>query len=354
MGGGVELALACRYRVAVDQPGTRFALPEVMLGILPGWGGVKRLPRLVGTTAALAMLLAGRAVDARRAKRLGLVDEAVPPRIQDNAARMMVLEAPRPRTLPLFQRLMNSGLVRPLVVHLARRELASRASPDHYPAPYAILELWRRYDGDPFAPRPEDPASVIGLLEGDTARNLIRIFFLQERLKSLGKDSDFKAQHVHVVGAGVMGGDIAAWCAMRGLTVTLQDQSAERLAPAMKRATELFKRRLRDKSRIRDALDRLIPDVAGDGARRAGDARRGGHCVRHGDGADRAGRYGGPRHLPRGGQGIGGRKRRTPEKTRGTRRRGKSRQENRPRLLRVAERQGAQRRRARRHARTHR
>ena len=269
MGGGVELALACRYRVAVDQPGTRFALPEVMLGILPGWGGVKRLPRLVGPTAALDMLLTGRAVDARRAKRLGLVDEAVPPRIQENAARMMVLEAPRPRTLPLFQRLMNSGPMRPLVVHLARRGLASRASPDHYPAPYAILELWRRYDGDPFAPRPEDPASVIGLLEGDTARNLIRIFFLQERLKSLGKDSDFKAQHVHVVGAGVMGGDIAAWCAMRGLTVTLQDQSAERLAPAMKRATELFKRRLRDKSRIRDALDRLIPDVAGDGARHA-------------------------------------------------------------------------------------
>src|SRR5256886_1195055 len=229
MGGGVELALACRYRVAVDQPGTRFALPEVMLGILPGWGGVKRLPRIVGPTAALDMLLTGRAVDARRARRLGLVDEAVPPRIQDNTARMMVLEAPRPRTLPLFQRLMNSGPMRPLVVRLARKQLASRASPDHYPAPYAILELWRRYDGDPFAPRPEDPASVIGLLEGDTARNLIRIFFLQERLKSLGKDSDFKAQHVHVVGAGVMGGDIAAWCAMRGLTVTLQDQSAERL-----------------------------------------------------------------------------------------------------------------------------
>ncbi|TMH15691.1 MAG: crotonase [Betaproteobacteria bacterium] len=269
MGGGVELALACRYRVAVDQPGTRFALPEVMLGILPGWGGVKRLPRLVGPTAALDMLLTGRAVDARRAKRLGLVDEAVPPRIQENAARMMVLEAPRSRRLPLVQRLMNSALMRPLVVHLARKQLASRASPDHYPAPYAILELWRKYDGDPFAPRPEDPASVIGLLEGDTARNLIRIFFLQERLKSLGKDSAFKAQHVHVVGAGVMGGDIAAWCAMRGLAVTLQDQSPERLAPAMKRAAELFKRRLREKSRIRDALDRLTPDAAGDGARRA-------------------------------------------------------------------------------------
>ena len=269
MGGGVELALACRYRIAVDQPGTRFALPEVMLGILPAWGGVKRLPRLVGPTAALDMLLTGRAVDAKRARRMGLVDAAVPPRIQENSARMMMLEAPPPRKLPLLQRLMASAPMRSIVAAMARKQVAKRASPDHYPAPYAILELWRRFDGDPFAPRPEDPASVIGLVEGDTARNLIRIFFLQERMKSLAKDSDFKAERVHVIGAGVMGGDIAAWCAMRGLTVTLQDQSPERIAPAMKRAADLFKRRLRDKPRIRDALDRLIPDVAGDGARRA-------------------------------------------------------------------------------------
>jgi 3-hydroxyacyl-CoA dehydrogenase/enoyl-CoA hydratase/3-hydroxybutyryl-CoA epimerase len=269
MGGGLELALACRYRIAVDQPGTRFALPEVMLGILPGWGGVMRLPRLVGPTAALDMLLTGRAVDARRARRMGLVDAAVPPRIQENSARMMVLEAPRPSKPSLVQRLMSSAPLRPLVAAMARKQVAARASPDHYPAPYAIIDLWQRYDGDPFAPRPEDPASVIGLVEGDTARNLIRIFFLQERMKSLAKDSDFKAARVHVIGAGVMGGDVAAWCAMRGLTVTLQDQSPERIAPAMKRAAELFKRRLRDKPRIRDALDRLIPDVAGDGARHA-------------------------------------------------------------------------------------
>jgi 3-hydroxyacyl-CoA dehydrogenase/enoyl-CoA hydratase/3-hydroxybutyryl-CoA epimerase len=269
MGGGVELALACRYRIAVDQPGTRFALPEVMLGIMPAWGGVMRLPRLVGPAAALDMLLTGRAADAKRARRMGLVDAAVPPRIQENSARMMLVEAPRPRRLPLLQRFMGWGPMRSIVAGMARKQVAARASPDHYPAPYAILELWRQFDGDPFAPRPEDPASVVGLVEGDTARNLIRIFFLQERMKALAKDSDFKASRVHVVGAGVMGGDIAAWCAMRGLTVTLQDQSPERIAPAMKRAAELFKRRLRDKPRIRDALDRLIPDVAGDGARHA-------------------------------------------------------------------------------------
>jgi 3-hydroxyacyl-CoA dehydrogenase/enoyl-CoA hydratase/3-hydroxybutyryl-CoA epimerase len=269
MGGGLELALACRHRIAVDQPGTRFALPEVMLGILPGWGGVMRLPRVVGPTAALDMMMTGRSVDARRAKRMGLVDASVPPRVMENSARIMALEAPAPHKLPFLQSLMNSGALRGIVASMARRQLAAKARREHYPAPYAILDLWQKYDGDPFAPPAGDPASVATLAEGDTARNLIRIFFLQERMKSLGKESDFEARHVHVIGAGVMGGDIAAWCAMRGLTVTLQDQNAKALAPAMKRAQALFKWRLRDTRRVRDAADLLIPDVAGDGAHRA-------------------------------------------------------------------------------------
>ena len=269
MGGGLELALACRYRIAVDQPGTRFALPEVMLGILPGWGGVMRLPRVVGPTAALDMMMTGRSVDARRAKRMGLADASVPPRVMDNSARIMALEAPPQKKLPVLQSLMNLPLLRPLVASMARKQLAARVQREHYPAPYAILELWQKYDGDPFAPPAGDPASVATLVEGNTARNLIRIFFLQERMKSLGKESGFEARHVHVIGAGVMGGDVAAWCAMHGLTVTLQDQNAGALAPAMKRAHALFKRRLRDQRLIRDAADRLIPDIAGDGARRA-------------------------------------------------------------------------------------
>jgi len=268
MGGGLELALACRYRVAVDEPGTRFALPEVMLGILPGWGGVMRLPRIVGPSAALDMMMTGRAVDARRAKRMGLVDASVPTRVMDNSARIMVLEAPKPRELPLKDRLMN-GPLKPLVAKLARRQLEKKARREHYPAPYAILELWLKHDGDPFGPHKDDPASVAYLAQHPTTRSLIRIFGLQERMKSLGKESDFAAKRVHVVGAGTMGGDIAAVCAMRGLTVTLQDQSPERLAPAMKRAAELFRKRVRDKLRARDAMDRLIPDVAGDGARHA-------------------------------------------------------------------------------------
>jgi 3-hydroxyacyl-CoA dehydrogenase / enoyl-CoA hydratase / 3-hydroxybutyryl-CoA epimerase len=267
MGGGTELSLACRYRVALDDPKVRIALPEVMLGIMPVWHGVQWLPKLVGPGPAFDMLLTGKSLDAKRAKRIGLVDQAVPLRILENTARMVTLEDRGRRQPPLLQQLMLS--MRGLVVAQARKQVAKKAKREHYPAPYAILELWQKYDGDPFAAARDPSCSIESLITHPTARNLIRIFFLQERLKGLGKAADFTPQHVHIVGAGVMGGDIAAICAMRGLRVTLQDTAPERIAPAVKRAAELFKRRLRDARRERDALDRLIPDVSGAGARHA-------------------------------------------------------------------------------------
>jgi 3-hydroxyacyl-CoA dehydrogenase / enoyl-CoA hydratase / 3-hydroxybutyryl-CoA epimerase len=269
LGGGMELALACRYRVAVDEPSTRLGLPEVMLGIVPGWGGIKRLPRLTGAPAALDMLLTGRTVDARRARKLGIADECVPPRIMDNTARGMLLQQPPRRRVPFPLSLTLNPLVRPLIAAQARKQVASRARREHYPAPHAILDIWVKHDGDPLAAAPSDPASIAHLLQSPTARNLIRVFKLQERLKAFGKQGESAIRHVHVVGAGTMGGDIAAWCALRGLTVTLQDQNAERLAPAIGRAAKLFADRLRDPLRARDAFDRLVPDVAGDGVARA-------------------------------------------------------------------------------------
>lgn len=268
MGGGVEMSLACRYRVALDDPKTRFALPEVMLGILPAWHGVQWLPRLVGPAAALDMLLTGRSVDARRAKRIGLVDQAVPLRILENTARMVTLEAPPRKNLSFLEKLLL-GPLRGVVVANARKQVAKKARREHYPAPYAILELWHKYDGDPFAAAHDPACSIEALFAHPTTKNLIRIFFLQERMKALAKGVRFEPRQVHVVGAGVMGGDIAAVCAMRGLTVTLQDTSAERIAPAVKRAARLFERRMRDARRVRDALDRLVPDLTGDGARHA-------------------------------------------------------------------------------------
>jgi 3-hydroxyacyl-CoA dehydrogenase/enoyl-CoA hydratase/3-hydroxybutyryl-CoA epimerase len=268
MGGGLELALACTYRVALDDPKTRFAFPEVMLGIWPSWHGLQWLPKLVGPSAALDMILSGRALDARRAKKIGLATEAAPLRVLENTARAVTLEARAPRKLRLIDRLML-GVGRGFVASQARKQVAKRARREHYPAPYAILEAWVKYDGDPFAAQDDPACSLAALFDHPTTRNLIRIFFLQERMKGLAKGVDFKARHVHVIGAGVMGGDIAAVCAMRGITVTLQDTSPERLAPAVKRAAELFGKRLRDARRVRDALDRLIPDVAGAGAARA-------------------------------------------------------------------------------------
>jgi 3-hydroxyacyl-CoA dehydrogenase/enoyl-CoA hydratase/3-hydroxybutyryl-CoA epimerase len=269
LGGGLELAMACRYRVAVDAPSTRMGLPEVMLGIVPGWGGIKRLPRLVGAPAALDLLLTGKTIDARRAKRLGLVDEAVPVRIADNAVAGMIRALPPPRRLSWPLSLTLNPLARRIVAASAAKKVRARARPEHYPAPYTILALFARFDGDALAPPADDPASMQALLHAPDFGNLIRVYTLQERLKALGKESDFKARHVHVIGAGTMGGDIAAWCALRGFTVTLQDQDAARLAPAMGRAAKLFADRLRDPRRVRDASDRLVPDVAGDGIARA-------------------------------------------------------------------------------------
>ena len=265
LGGGLELALACRYRIVVDEPSTRMALPEVMLGIVPGWGGMKRLPELVGPAAALDLMLTGKGVDAKRAQRLGLADECVPPRVMENAARMLVVSRRPRRRLPLMQRLLN-GPLKAVVAGQARKQAARRARPQHYPAPYAIIDIWARHGGNALAAERE-MASIFG---SQTAKNLVRVFFLQERLKGFGKDSDFVPRRVHVVGAGVMGGDIAAWCALRGMTVTLQDQSVERIAPAIARANKLYEKKLRgDKRQVRFTLDRLIADPQGHGAAHA-------------------------------------------------------------------------------------
>ncbi|HMV05703.1 MAG TPA: 3-hydroxyacyl-CoA dehydrogenase NAD-binding domain-containing protein [Accumulibacter sp.] len=264
LGGGLELALACRYLLVVDEPATRLGLPEVMLGIVPGWGGMLRLPERIGPQAALDMMLTGKTVDAQKARRLGLADDLVPPRVMTQAAAMLVVADQARRRPALLQRVL-AGPLRQLVARGARRQVARRARPEHYPAPYAIIDLWARHQGNALAA----PELIDTIVRSPTARNLVRVFFLQERLKAFAKGSDFSAQRVHIVGAGVMGGDIAAWCALRGLTVTLQDQGIERIAPALQRAYAAWSRRIRDERELRRVLDRLIPDPDGNGARQA-------------------------------------------------------------------------------------
>jgi 3-hydroxyacyl-CoA dehydrogenase/enoyl-CoA hydratase/3-hydroxybutyryl-CoA epimerase len=264
IGGGMELALACRYIVTVDDPGTKLALPEVMLGIMPGWGGMKRLPERVAPPEALDMMLSGRNIDAVKAKRMGLADLCVPPRVAEVSARGLILSGRPRKPRPLLHRLMN-GPLKSFVAGQARTQVAKRARPEHYPAPYAIIDCWAKHDGNALA----SPELLDPIVRSPTAKNLVRVFFLQDRLKAFGKESAVAARRLHVVGAGVMGGDIAAVAAMRGLTVTLQDQSLERVAAAIGRAGKLYERRIKDKLRRRAALDRLIPDPEGHGAAHA-------------------------------------------------------------------------------------
>jgi 3-hydroxyacyl-CoA dehydrogenase/enoyl-CoA hydratase/3-hydroxybutyryl-CoA epimerase len=226
------------------------------------------LPQRVGPQVALDLMLTGKSLDAKKAKRLGLADDCVPPRVMDDAARVLLLSNMPRRPLSLLQRLLNGPLKR-MVASGAKKQVARRARPEHYPAPYAIIELWAKHNGNALAA----PELVDRIVRSPTARNLLRVFFLQERLKGFGKGSDaadrFEAKHVHVVGAGVMGGDIAAWCARRGLTVTLQDREMARIAPALQRAYAAWGKRIKDRLQLRNAMDRLIPDPEGHGAARA-------------------------------------------------------------------------------------
>ena len=265
LGGGMELALACRYRLVVDEPGTKLGLPEVMLGIFPGWGGMKRLPEVAGPQVALDLMLTGKTLDARRAKTFGIADLCVAPRVMEASARGLVLSGKPAAKVSGMKALMNSWPLKNVVASQALKQVAKKARPEHYPAPYAIVDIWAKYDGNAL----KAPELLDRIIQSTTARNLVRVFFLQERLKGFGKESDFKAQHVHVIGAGVMGGDIATWCALRGMTVTLQDQTLERIAPAIGRAGKLFKRRIRKPLEARAAMDRLIPDPEGHGVARA-------------------------------------------------------------------------------------
>ena len=270
LGGGTELSLACDYIIATDDKKTKLGLPEIKLGIFPGYGGTVRSIKRCGPMAAMGFMLTGRMLTARVAKKLGLIDEVVPVRQLKNAAVRFVKTKPQHKKLGLVQRLANSAILRPLVASQMRKQVAKKAKQEHYPAPYKLIDLWQNHIADPERMLVEEAKTVAGLATSDTARNLVRVFFLQEKLKAQGKQIEYKAQHVHVIGGGIMGGDIASWCAIQGYSVTVQDQSPEQLAKTMQRAHVSFKKKFkRDRRSIRDANDRLIPDHKGHGINKA-------------------------------------------------------------------------------------
>lgn len=266
MGGGTELALACRFRIAADDESTRIGLPEIRLGIFPGWGGSARLPHLIGATAALDLMLSGRAVRPDEALRLGLVDRLAPPETLLEAAGELARKGVvRPLRRRLWARLSNAWPLRPMLAFAIRRRLREKVRREHYPAPYKLIDTWRRHGGDPARMARAERRAVAELAATPTARNLVRVYFLQERLKGLGGKRAHGIARVHVIGAGVMGGDIAAWAALRGFAVSLQDREARLVEAALGRAGQLFAKRLRDEARRNEALGRLRADVDGEG-----------------------------------------------------------------------------------------
>ncbi|MGH8187619.1 MAG: 3-hydroxyacyl-CoA dehydrogenase NAD-binding domain-containing protein [Steroidobacteraceae bacterium] len=265
LGGGLEVALACRYRVAIDDPGVTLGFPEVQLGVHPGFGGTVRSVQLAGPIAALDLMLTGRSIRPKQALAMGLVDRLAPAGQLETIAKQVALQPPRPRTQSLVQRLLNLAPLRPVLAGRMRAQVVKRARIDHYPAPHALIELWQRHGAKGDEAYEAEARSMAHLLCTPTSRNLVRVFFLQDRLKSAGKSSTWAFSHVHVVGAGVMGGDIASWCAARGLSVSLQDRALEYVAPAIERARKFFEKRYPDPTKREQVMARLNADVEGRG-----------------------------------------------------------------------------------------
>ena len=268
LGGGLELAMACTYRIALENPKPVIGLPEVQLGLHPGFGGTVRSVRIAGVRAAMQVMLTGKPIRVDKARAQGFVDRIVSPDNWKQAAREILASGQPKQSAPFLDKLLNLAICRPLVSRTLIRQVAARARKEHYPSPYAMIALWKKYGAsqDSFA---AEARSFAELMVGSTSRNLVRVFFLQNRLKSQGGKPETPIEHVHVVGAGVMGGDIAAWCALRGLQVTLQDREQQYIDPAMQRAAKLFSKRIRDANDRAAASDRIVPDVAGEGAARA-------------------------------------------------------------------------------------
>ncbi len=267
LGGGLEVALACKRRIAIS--GASFGFPEVMLGLHPGLGGTVRAPRLINPVTAMTMMLTGKTLDARKAKAAGLVDAVTEERHVRNAVRAAVNGDLKTSPPGMLVTLLNSGLARPLLARRMRAEAQAKADPAQYPAPFALIDLWEKHGGDSKkAALAAELKSFSQLMVTKTAQNLVRVFFLRDRLKKIaGEKQDIN--HIHVIGAGAMGGDIAAWCARQGIVATLADMKPEPIGGAIKRAADLFKKILKKSTDQRDALDRLVPDLGGDGVKSA-------------------------------------------------------------------------------------
>ncbi len=259
---GLEIALACRLRIAVSDASLGF--PEVMLGLHPGLGGTFRSLAVADPLEAMTMMLTGKSAPARRARRIGLVDAVVEERHVLNAVRAAVGGELHPAGAGWKGKAFALRPARSLAARRMRAEAAKAARPENYPAPFRLIDLWEAHGGSPDRMRAAELDSFSQLIETPTSRNLVRVFFLREAMRGL-KDGPSAIRRVHVIGAGAMGGDIAAWAAREGFRVSLSDIDAKPIGEALRKAASMLEKTLKDKLKVRDALDRLVPDPAGFG-----------------------------------------------------------------------------------------
>jgi 3-hydroxyacyl-CoA dehydrogenase/enoyl-CoA hydratase/3-hydroxybutyryl-CoA epimerase len=274
LGGGTELALACRFRVCSDHDKTRIGLPEVQLGLLPGWGGTTRLPRLVGLQAALPMLLAGEPVSPAKAREIGLVSEVLPADLFDDAVRDFALEsielpngASRKRR-GLITRLLDDTVPgRRTVLAMARRDVMKRTD-GHYPAPLEILDVLRRAGGRSVSDALALEARAFGALCATSVHsNLLHVFRLREDARKTAHEVPGgvprPVERMAVVGAGVMGGGIAQLAAYHDVDVRLKDIRDEAVASGLRHARELFDGAVERRKLTRREADRKMDRISG-------------------------------------------------------------------------------------------
>lgn len=271
VGGGLELILACHYRIATRDDATRIGFPEVKLGIFPGFNGTARSIKQVGPVAAMQNMLTGSMIRASAAKAAGWIDQLVAsPGELHWAARRAVLQNRRSKPAGFIHSVMTKQPARGYLAKKMREEAAKKAREDHYPAPFRLIELFEKEGGNLDAMKVAETRAFAPLMVSDTARNLRRVFRLTELLKSQApKGLGWKPQRVHVIGAGTMGADIAGVCVASGMEVTLQDISAEQLEKGMKAQGKLFSKKFKTKAQKDAAKARFVADPQGKGVARA-------------------------------------------------------------------------------------
>ncbi|MBV7410739.1 3-hydroxyacyl-CoA dehydrogenase NAD-binding domain-containing protein [Maritimibacter sp. DP1N21-5] len=257
LGGAFEVALACDHRIGVE--GVKLGFPEIQLGLHPGLGGTFRLTSLIDPVEAMQLMLTGKTAHDRKARKLGILDALVPERHVDAAIEAAATGKLDHSGGGLRASALRTRAARAIAAARMRTESEKQAPRKHFPAPFALIDLWEDHGSDPVAMQKAEIASFAALLDSATAQNLIRVFFLRQRLKSAGRGDD-GISHVHVIGAGAMGGEIAAWAALQGKQVTIEDLDLDALGKTICRAARVYEKKHLSGIEARDAMDRLMPD----------------------------------------------------------------------------------------------